>query len=74
MIGYRPLTLMKYCWKYVTPVVCIVSARFTLIQGGMVILGHKLQCYSSSSPLLIQVYLYSTFLFNVASLKIQFQC
>lgn len=51
MIGYRPLTLMKYCWKYVTPVVCIVSAGFTLIQGGMVILGNKLQCYSSSSLL-----------------------
>uniref|UniRef100_A0A9R1SCB0 Transporter n=2 Tax=Cyprinus carpio TaxID=7962 RepID=A0A9R1SCB0_CYPCA len=23
MIGYRPLTLMKYCWKYITPIVCI---------------------------------------------------
>lgn len=26
MIGYRPLTLMIYCWKYITPIVCIVSA------------------------------------------------
>lgn len=25
MIGYRPLPLAKYCWKYITPVVCTVS-------------------------------------------------
>ena len=25
MIGYRPLPLIKYCWKYITPVVCSVS-------------------------------------------------
>uniref|UniRef100_A0A8C6PQC5 Transporter n=1 Tax=Nothobranchius furzeri TaxID=105023 RepID=A0A8C6PQC5_NOTFU len=25
MIGYRPLPLIKYCLKYVTPVICLVS-------------------------------------------------
>lgn len=38
MIGYRPLTLMIYCWKYITPIVCIVSAWFT---HSLVTLGKK---------------------------------
>lgn len=25
MIGFRPWPHMKFCWKYVTPVICIVS-------------------------------------------------
>lgn len=25
MIGYRPLPYMKWCWSYITPVVCMVS-------------------------------------------------
>lgn len=25
MIGYRPLPLIKYCLKYVTPLICTVS-------------------------------------------------
>lgn len=25
MIGYRPLLLIKYCWKYLTPLFCMVS-------------------------------------------------
>lgn len=25
MIGYRPWPHMKLCWKYVTPIICIVS-------------------------------------------------
>lgn len=25
MIGYRPWPLMKYCWKYLAPVICTVS-------------------------------------------------
>ncbi|KTG34319.1 hypothetical protein cypCar_00010402 [Cyprinus carpio] len=32
MIGYRPLTLMKYCWKYVTPIVCIGTFAFSLVK------------------------------------------
>ena len=32
MIGYRPLPLIKYCLKYVTPVICFVSCdRFSKI-------------------------------------------
>lgn len=25
MIGYRPLPLLKYCWMFVTPLICVVS-------------------------------------------------
>lgn len=25
MIGYKPLPLFKYCWLYVTPLICLVS-------------------------------------------------
>ncbi|XP_030632085.1 sodium- and chloride-dependent GABA transporter 2-like [Chanos chanos] len=32
MIGYRPLPLMKYCWKYVTPVVCSATFLFYLVK------------------------------------------
>uniref|UniRef100_A0A671N7U1 Transporter n=1 Tax=Sinocyclocheilus anshuiensis TaxID=1608454 RepID=A0A671N7U1_9TELE len=32
MIGYRPLTLMKYCWKYITPIVCIGTFVFSLVK------------------------------------------
>lgn len=26
MIGYQPLPYMKWCWSYITPLVCVVSA------------------------------------------------
>lgn len=26
MIGYRPFPFMKYCWTYITPFICFVSA------------------------------------------------
>ncbi|XP_026116674.1 sodium- and chloride-dependent GABA transporter 2-like [Carassius auratus] len=32
MIGYRPLPLMKYCWKYITPIVCIATFVFSLVK------------------------------------------
>ncbi|XP_005166076.1 solute carrier family 6 member 22, tandem duplicate 1 isoform X1 [Danio rerio] len=32
MIGYHPLTLMKYCWKYITPIVCIGTFIFSLVK------------------------------------------
>ncbi|KAJ8369484.1 hypothetical protein SKAU_G00095120 [Synaphobranchus kaupii] len=32
MIGYRPLPLMKYCWRYVTPVVCTATFIFSLVK------------------------------------------
>lgn len=28
MIGYRPISAIKYCLKYITPVVCMVSCCF----------------------------------------------
>uniref|UniRef100_A0AAY4A6V3 Transporter n=1 Tax=Denticeps clupeoides TaxID=299321 RepID=A0AAY4A6V3_9TELE len=32
MIGYRPLFLIKYCWKYVTPLICAATFVFSLIK------------------------------------------
>lgn len=31
MIGYRPWPIMKYCWLYVTPTVCMVSVEVSYI-------------------------------------------
>ncbi|KAJ8257359.1 hypothetical protein GJAV_G00184760 [Gymnothorax javanicus] len=32
MIGYRPAPLIKYCWPYVTPVVCSATLIFSLVK------------------------------------------
>ncbi|XP_036806029.1 sodium- and chloride-dependent GABA transporter 2 [Oncorhynchus mykiss] len=32
MIGYRPLPIIKYCLKYVTPVICTATFLFSLIK------------------------------------------
>uniref|UniRef100_A0A1A7XHT0 Transporter n=1 Tax=Iconisemion striatum TaxID=60296 RepID=A0A1A7XHT0_9TELE len=32
MIGYRPLPLIKYCLKYVTPVICLGTFVFSLVK------------------------------------------
>ncbi|KAG7326294.1 hypothetical protein KOW79_009695 [Hemibagrus wyckioides] len=32
MIGYKPLFLIKYCWKYLTPLFCIGTFVFSLIK------------------------------------------
>ncbi|XP_032369676.1 sodium- and chloride-dependent GABA transporter 2 isoform X2 [Etheostoma spectabile] len=32
MIGYKPLSLIKYCLKYVTPVICMGTFVFSLIK------------------------------------------
>lgn len=32
MIGYRPLTLIKYCLKYVTPLICMGTFVFSLVK------------------------------------------
>ncbi|XP_029286970.1 sodium- and chloride-dependent GABA transporter 2-like [Cottoperca gobio] len=32
MIGYKPLPLIKYCLKYVTPVICMATFVFSLIK------------------------------------------
>ncbi|KAI4892739.1 hypothetical protein NFI96_032303, partial [Prochilodus magdalenae] len=32
MIGYQPLPLSKYCWKYITPVVCAGTFIFSLVK------------------------------------------
>ncbi|KAM9859650.1 sodium- and chloride-dependent GABA transporter 2-like [Aulostomus maculatus] len=32
MIGYKPLPLIKYCLKYVTPVICMATFLFSLLK------------------------------------------
>ncbi|XP_017263911.1 sodium- and chloride-dependent GABA transporter 2 [Kryptolebias marmoratus] len=32
MIGYRPLSIIKYCLKYVTPVICMGTFIFSLVK------------------------------------------
>uniref|UniRef100_A0A668SJ48 Transporter n=1 Tax=Oreochromis aureus TaxID=47969 RepID=A0A668SJ48_OREAU len=32
MIGYRPLSLIKYCWLYVTPLICSGTLIFLLLK------------------------------------------
>eukprot|EP00064_Thunnus_orientalis_P012588 superscaffoldBa00001947_g12623 len=32
MIGYRPLTLIKYCLKYVTPLICMGTFVFSMVK------------------------------------------
>lgn len=32
MIGYKPLAVIKYCLKYVTPVICMATFAFSLVK------------------------------------------
>uniref|UniRef100_A0AAQ5XCV0 Transporter n=1 Tax=Amphiprion ocellaris TaxID=80972 RepID=A0AAQ5XCV0_AMPOC len=32
MIGYKPLSLIKYCLKYITPVICVGTFIFSLVK------------------------------------------
>ncbi|KAM4547483.1 sodium- and chloride-dependent GABA transporter 2-like [Fundulus diaphanus] len=32
MIGYRPFPFMKYCWRYITPLVCLGTFVFSIIK------------------------------------------
>ncbi|XP_051931434.1 sodium- and chloride-dependent GABA transporter 2-like [Hippocampus zosterae] len=32
MIGYRPWPLMKYCWKYLAPVICTCTLVFAMVR------------------------------------------
>ncbi|XP_078529842.1 sodium- and chloride-dependent GABA transporter 2-like isoform X2 [Lissotriton helveticus] len=32
MIGYRPLLVIKYCWRFVTPAVCLATFLFSVIK------------------------------------------
>ncbi|XP_029374420.1 sodium- and chloride-dependent GABA transporter 2-like [Echeneis naucrates] len=32
MIGYRPFPLMKYCWRYITPLICFGTFIFSIIK------------------------------------------
>ncbi|KAM9311362.1 sodium- and chloride-dependent GABA transporter 2 isoform 1-T1 [Gastrophryne carolinensis] len=32
MIGYRPLPIIKYCWRFVTPTVCLATFIFSLVK------------------------------------------
>ncbi|KAG8138340.1 hypothetical protein E2320_004244 [Naja naja] len=32
MIGYRPWSVIKYCWLFITPAVCLATFLFSLIK------------------------------------------
>ncbi|XP_030009834.1 sodium- and chloride-dependent GABA transporter 2-like [Sphaeramia orbicularis] len=32
MIGYRPFPLMKYCWQYITPFICLGTFIFSIVK------------------------------------------
>ncbi|XP_075458453.1 sodium- and chloride-dependent GABA transporter 2-like isoform X2 [Ascaphus truei] len=32
MIGYRPLPIIKYCWLFITPAVCMATFLFSLVK------------------------------------------
>ncbi|XP_069484690.1 sodium- and chloride-dependent GABA transporter 2-like [Ambystoma mexicanum] len=32
MIGYKPILAIKYCWKFVTPAVCVATFMFSVIK------------------------------------------
>ncbi|XP_073506413.1 sodium- and chloride-dependent GABA transporter 2-like [Phyllobates terribilis] len=32
MIGYRPLPIIKYCWLFITPAVCLATFIFSLVK------------------------------------------
>ncbi|XP_031720125.1 sodium- and chloride-dependent GABA transporter 2-like [Anarrhichthys ocellatus] len=32
MVGYRPWSIMKYCWLYITPTVCLATFIFSLVR------------------------------------------
>lgn len=34
MIGYRPFPVLKYCWLFVTPLICMVTAQYSLATPG----------------------------------------
>ncbi|XP_071357654.1 sodium- and chloride-dependent GABA transporter 2-like [Trachinotus anak] len=43
MIGYRPFPVLKYCWLFVTPLICILTVLYNLTQIGTVsIYGYQL--------------------------------
>ncbi|XP_076579579.1 sodium- and chloride-dependent GABA transporter 2-like isoform X1 [Chaetodon auriga] len=42
MTGYRPLTLFKLCWKYLTPAVCTATFLFSLVNWSPLSLGKGL--------------------------------
>ncbi|XP_024148093.1 sodium- and chloride-dependent GABA transporter 2 isoform X2 [Oryzias melastigma] len=48
MIGYRPLSVLKYLWLFVTPLICLLTVLYGLIQARpFTIEGHTLRLGSS---------------------------
>ncbi|CAL8386011.1 unnamed protein product [Gadus morhua 'NCC'] len=37
MIGYRPFPVLKYCWMFVTPLICMVTMVFELESGAFTV-------------------------------------
>uniref|UniRef100_A0A3Q1K462 Transporter n=1 Tax=Anabas testudineus TaxID=64144 RepID=A0A3Q1K462_ANATE len=49
MIGYPPFTLLKYCWLFVTPLICIITMLYDLAQTRpLVVHGHVLGTWGTT--------------------------
>uniref|UniRef100_A0A8B9LBV7 Transporter n=2 Tax=Astyanax mexicanus TaxID=7994 RepID=A0A8B9LBV7_ASTMX len=79
MIGYRPLSLAKYCWKFVTPVVCTATFVFSLVKFTPLKFnntieypwwGYAIGCwFTLSSTLLVPLWMIYALLRSKGSLK-----
>uniref|UniRef100_A0A3Q3LTW2 Transporter n=1 Tax=Mastacembelus armatus TaxID=205130 RepID=A0A3Q3LTW2_9TELE len=49
MIGYRPFPVLKYCWLFVTPLICVITLLYDLSQTRpLVVYGHKLSTWGNT--------------------------
>ncbi|XP_062853956.1 sodium- and chloride-dependent GABA transporter 2-like [Trichomycterus rosablanca] len=79
MIGYRPMCFIKYCWKYVTPLVCMGTFVFSLVKFTPLKFNNTLEYpwwgytvgwwFTLSSTLLIPLWMIYALLTSSGSLK-----
>ncbi|XP_051562709.1 sodium- and chloride-dependent GABA transporter 2-like isoform X2 [Myxocyprinus asiaticus] len=79
MIGYHPLPLMKYCWKYITPIVCTATFVFSLVKITPIKFNNTLEYpwwgyavglwFTLSSTLLVPIWMIYILLITPGTLK-----
>ncbi|XP_046715438.1 solute carrier family 6 member 22, tandem duplicate 1 [Silurus meridionalis] len=79
MIGYKPLFLIKYCWKYLTPLFCTGTLVFSLIRFTPLKFNNVIEYpwwgyaigwwFTLSSTLLVPLWMIYVFLTSSGSLK-----
>ncbi|XP_051985631.1 sodium- and chloride-dependent GABA transporter 2-like isoform X1 [Xyrauchen texanus] len=79
MIGYHPLPLMKYCWKYITPIVCTATFIFSLVKITPIKFNNTLEYpwwgyavglwFTLSSTLLVPIWMIYILLITPGTLK-----